>query len=164
MIFKQVPGHPEFFVSDTGRVFSVASGKFKELQRWANNQGYLRVCIRHKGTKYLAQKVHRLVCLAFNGPCPVGMECSHMDGDNQNNNYKNLQWMSSKDNNALRREHGTLRLGSKVHTAKLTEADIPSIRRRIANKERLKSIASDYGVKPKTIYSIQIGRNWTQVK
>ncbi len=43
-------------------------------------------------------KVHRLVCEAFNGPCPPGMVCIHLDEDSKNNRPENLKWGTQKEN------------------------------------------------------------------
>lgn len=43
-------------------------------------------------------KVHRLVCEAFHGPCPPGMETMHRDENGLNNRPENLEWGTRKDN------------------------------------------------------------------
>lgn len=43
-------------------------------------------------------KVHRLVCEAFHGPCPPGMEVLHDDEDGLNNRPENLRWGTRKEN------------------------------------------------------------------
>lgn len=54
--------------------------------------------------------------------------------------------------------------GSQVHTARLTEADIPAIRVRIAAGEKHGRIAEDYGVARVTINHLACGRSWKHVK
>jgi hypothetical protein len=61
-----------------------------------------------KGAKYVYRgifnrrlgnlKVHRLVCEAFHGPCPAGMETLHRDEDALNNRPENLCWGTRKEN------------------------------------------------------------------
>ena len=43
-------------------------------------------------------KVHRLVCEAFHGPCPPGMEVLHLDENGLNNRPENLRWGTRKEN------------------------------------------------------------------
>jgi hypothetical protein len=43
-------------------------------------------------------KVHRLVCEAFNGPCPPGMVCMHKDENAKNNRPSNLLWGTQREN------------------------------------------------------------------
>ena len=49
-------------------------------------------------------------------------------------------------------------------TAKLSEADIPKIRERLAAGEMLKDIAKDFGVGSTTIGSIRRGDSWSHVR
>ena len=50
--------------------------------------------------------------------------------------------------------------------AKLSEADIREIRRRLAigKKNRATAIAKDYGVSPQTIWEISTRRSWDSVE
>jgi hypothetical protein len=45
-----------------------------------------------------AERVHRLVLLAFVGPCPKGMEACHWDDNPGNNHLSNLRWDTSLAN------------------------------------------------------------------
>lgn len=47
---------------------------------------------------YPTRKAHRLICEAFHGPCPNGMECIHIDEDASNNKPTNLKWGTHKEN------------------------------------------------------------------
>lgn len=42
--------------------------------------------------------VHRLVLETFEGPCPPGFECDHIDRNPSNNNLENLRWVSHYEN------------------------------------------------------------------
>lgn len=53
--------------------------------------------------------------------------------------------------------------GSSMPLAKLTESDIPTVRRRLANGDSMRSIAGTYGVSPTVICNIKRGRNWAHV-
>lgn len=56
------------------------------------------------GDRYIYQregkshKVARLVCEAFNGPCPDGLVCMHSDENARNNRPGNLEWGTQKQN------------------------------------------------------------------
>jgi len=56
------------------------------------------------------------------------------------------------------------RVGSATSKAKLTEADIPVIRQRLALGDAQAAIARGYGVDPKTIRCIKTGQTWGHVK
>lgn len=47
---------------------------------------------------YKTQKVHRLVCEAFNGPPQDGQVCMHLDEKSANNRPENLAWGTQKEN------------------------------------------------------------------
>lgn len=110
--------------------------------------------------KKLSIAVHRLVLFAFVGPQPEGMECCHYDGNTTNNRLSNLRWDTPVSNQEDKRRHGRMALGEQSNFAKLTESQVRSIKHRIADGEKLCSIASDYFVTPEAIGAIKSGKNW----
>lgn len=108
-------------------------------------------------------KIHTLVLEAFVGPKPLGMECRHIDGNRRNNALSNLEWGTRLENAADQERHGTRQRGTKKSGHKLTEADIPNIRARLAAGESQTAIGESYGVKQASIRNIAIGRNWRHV-
>ena len=76
-------------IMGTGHVVK-KNGEFCKLGLF---NGYEVVSINHK--KY---KVHRLVAQAFL-PNPENKPCvNHIDGNKQNNHYKNLEWVTHAEN------------------------------------------------------------------
>jgi hypothetical protein len=74
--------------------------------------------------------VHRLVLLAFVGPCPEGMECRHFpDRDVTNNNLDNLQWGTKEENAADKVIHGTTNRGSRCGSARFNEVLVEKVRK-----------------------------------
>jgi hypothetical protein len=53
------------------------------------------------------RRIHRLVLEAFVGPCPIGMEGCHNDGDCSNNKLQNLRWDTHIANVLDSINHGT---------------------------------------------------------
>ena len=91
-------------VDELGNVYSmVKKGNVMDYPvttlKPANNKGYLRVVLRHKGcNKSHGKYVHRLVAQAY-VPNPNNYtEVNHIDGNKQNNHYSNLEWCSRKQN------------------------------------------------------------------
>ncbi len=64
---------------------------------------YQQVSLR---TRRNAQ-VHRVVLETFQGPCPDGMVCRHLDGNPHNNRLDNLAWGTMLENSQDRFRHGT---------------------------------------------------------
>ena len=60
------------------------------------NAGYMQV----GAERGRAINVHTLVALAFIGPKPDGKEVDHIDKDRTNNYYKNLRYVTRKENMA----------------------------------------------------------------
>ncbi len=100
--------------------------------------GYLQVTItanRSPTGKQLKAYVHRMVCEAFHGPQPEGLEVRHRDGNNFNNRSDNLCWGTRAENTEDKRKHGTIS-GWKV--------DIQGSNRNHINKELSAKIRASY--------------------
>lgn len=107
------------------------------------------------------QYLHRLICEAFNGPCPDGMECRHLDGNKYNNIAKNLAWGTKSENNIDKNGHGTGISGEANPMAKLTEADVKRMREyRKRTGESYKKISELYGVSAMTAYRAITEQSW----
>lgn len=140
-----VPGHPHLRVSDDGQVQSclvlrglgVGSGKgarlralgetWKPLTPQTLPSGYQLVqeSFRENGkVRRRSLYIHRLVLLAFVGPCPPGCECLHHDGNRSNNRLPNLRWGTKKENAEDMERHGRRPRGSRHGIAKLNESKV----------------------------------------
>lgn len=53
------------------------------------------------------RKVHVLVCEAWHGPRPSGLQVRHLDGDQLNNVPGNLRWGTGSENVRDAIQHGT---------------------------------------------------------
>lgn len=140
--------------------------KGRTLRGWKMNGDYRYVGLRSRDGKSMKTiGVHCLVLEAFVGPCPKGMECRHLDGNPSNNRLNNLAWGTPKENMADRKLHGRGAEGSKSARAKLTEENIPDIRRIIASGKRgvMTVAAKKYGVDVATIRDIRDGKTWRHV-
>ncbi|SDH69304.1 HNH endonuclease [Pseudomonas sp. BS3767] len=111
------------------------------------------------------QLVHRLVASAF---CEQPEGCfviNHIDADKSNNRSENLEWTTSKANtaHAMSLDLMNCPVGSKKGAAKLTEADVAVIIRRLHTKEQQKVIAIDFCVSGPRIADINLGKAWRHV-
>lgn len=79
---------------DTGTILTLTG---KVLAQSADNCGYRRVrlCINKKN---ITRKVHRLVAEAFIENVCNKPQVNHIDGDKQNNNVSNLEWVTNGEN------------------------------------------------------------------
>ena len=103
--FKDIPGYPDYQVSNLGRVYSKCRKIYLKPRK--HNKGYLKVIM--PGRKQFF--IHRLVLLAFIGEAPKGKpQVRHLDGDPTNNKLVNLRWSSQTENEDDKRYAGTYHL------------------------------------------------------
>lgn len=136
--WRPVPGWETLYlVSDIGRVLSVRSRRM--LTPWVRARGYSLVPLSGKG-HFTHAYVHRLVLLAFVGPCPEGHECRHLDGNPRNNALANLAWGTKRENAVDMVRHGRC-------VKKLTDAQVAEIRALYAQGGRTqRAIAAEFGI------------------
>jgi DNA-binding transcriptional regulator YiaG len=120
--------------------------------RWTRHpDGYRTLHLRLPGGKFRTTTVHRVVCEAFHGPCPPGMEVAHKNDVPDDCRAGNLEWKTRSGNIRDR-----LRTGAYGH--KLTLQKVREIRAQSAMPRV--ELAKRYGVAPSTISRIQLGRRW----
>lgn len=120
--WKSIPGYEDYYdVSDYGRIRSLqASTKLGPLggliKLRMQSSGHLCVDL-HKNGEVTTFRVHRLVMLAFVGPCPEGQEVRHLNGIPYDNRLSNLRYGSTSENRMDSVEHGTHNNASKTECA-----------------------------------------------
>lgn len=100
--WRRIPGHPDYEVSDLGRVRSWKTvgpgGPPPRYLTGGVSRGYRTVIVRTDG-KRGDGFVHRLVAAAFLGPRPhPKAEVRHLDGDKANNRATNLEYGTHQEN------------------------------------------------------------------
>jgi hypothetical protein len=138
-VLKEIPGFEGLYgVTDKGRVWSASrtSAQGHRLQgQWlcpiVTDNGHLRVSLRKEGRPRNFY-IHRLVLSAFVGPCPIGSECCHNNGNPADNRLDNLRW-DTKSANAK---------DSVIHGALLGAYDLCHANRRLGTAEVLLAIVN----------------------
>lgn len=93
-------GFPKYSITRGGRVWSERRpGSAGGWLKPGKVNGYPSVVLHKDGQRY-DFFVHRLVLETFVGPCPVGMESCHNNGDKNDNRVENLRWDTSAANKA----------------------------------------------------------------
>lgn len=166
-IWKDIPGFEGHYqASSLGRIRSVdrkirrgttddkewrLKGKILYMDNRKDGYAQVKLC-RTSGMKnYLA---HRLVALAFIGPCPENKEVNHKDFNRKNNTIKNLEYVTRSENLI----HNVL--NNRNSYQKLTVDQVLSIRNMIDHKTPKKIIANLLGVSAQTINDIIKYRSW----
>ena len=162
---KPIPSLPGYTATPSGVIIGL---KGVPIRQFLNEEGYPRVKIPGVGK---IRPVHQLVLEAFVGPRPSPRhETRHLDGCKTNNHFLNLAWGTYADNQADKKRHGTTAAGSKHHAAKLTEADVLTIRAEYkplaygGGRGSPSALAARFGVLPNTIRQCATGERWACVK
>jgi len=126
------------------------------LRPGPSRSGHLSVVLgRQQGSK----SVHVLVCEAFHGPKPKGMECLHWNDIPSDNRASNLRWGTRSENLRDAVRTGKKQTGEKHQFAKLKNADIPVIRS-LFGTVSYAELGRRYGVNESTIRQIKDGKAW----
>jgi hypothetical protein len=172
--FKEVDGFPGYCVGDDGSVWSRCNGKWGLGDRWRQLRPFRSGARRpkHPVAVYLGQpssgvrspqrQVHRLILETFVGPCPPGHECCHANDQPTDNRLVNLRWGTHLENAADRQRNGSYFFGSRAKDAKLTEADIPHVRKLIRSVG-CRGAGRLLGMHHRTLSAIARGKAWKHV-
>ncbi len=118
--WASIPEWSHYEVSTDGQVRSLdkwvgnrtIKGRVRALNYHQNSYVYVRL---RDGARSKNCRVHRLVLLAFAGPCPPGHESRHLNGKSADNRIENLEWALHSPNMQDRVTHGTHNNASKTH-------------------------------------------------
>ena len=124
--WRDIPGHPGYQVSDCGQVRSrwmhgpgeKLSEVWHPVKPKPTREGHLQVRLRRVG-----HYVHRLVLLAFVGPCPEGLIGLHNNDNPKDNRLVNLSWGTRKQNVADRFRNKGVVLEDNLFVEKLTQSE-----------------------------------------
>jgi hypothetical protein len=163
--WRPIPGLPGYEVSSFGEVRSLprviqrcgrsARIPGRTLRPTLLKVGYLALTIGGV-TRY----VHHLVCDAFHGPCPTGMERRHLNGSRTCNWASNLAYGTSIENHADMRRHGRAPLGERHHSATLTMAEVAWARHQASGGHSGIRIAAMLNRPVMTVNAAVSGRTW----
>jgi hypothetical protein len=173
-------GFPGFRVGDDGSVWtawrliplgvgvgtrSEVSDAWSPLRICRVRRGVYRgISLRDRFKKGSRTTIHRLVLLAFAGPCPPGMECRHLDGNPANNRLRNVCWGTHRANIGDRGRHGTTARGERVGNAKLSDEHAAAIIPRVDSGESRTQIATEYGVSRSIISQLARGKTFKHLR
>lgn len=155
MALKQIPSWPKYFAGDDGVIYR----DDKPLVSRDNGRGYRSIKLSD-GPRRQDLYVHRLVCEAFHGACPEGMECRHLDGDRSNNAPANLQWSDKVTNERDKINHGTVNAGERNGGKKITEAIVVRARNLAAAGWPIQDIAMQLNAPRGAVRDAIRGRKW----
>lgn len=150
-------------VSSNGEVFSNISNKL--LKPFKNPGGYLYIHLHING-KVVKKSIHSITAETFIPNPEHKPQINHIDGNKENNNVSNLEWITQKDNNIHALKLGLRKApsGEKVHFAKYTSKQIHQVCKEIERDELdLDEIEKLSGVPVKTIGEIRNQKIWKDI-
>ncbi len=154
-------------VSNEGRIRRIAPGKKTRPGRILKphkrkNDGRLTVALSYHGKRFDGN-LHSLVASTWIGPRPPGMEIDHIDGNPENNNIANLEYVTPQENMKRAYKLGLVKLkfGIEHYLAKLTIDQVRIIRSCTAPSTLLARV---FSVTPITIRQVRRGLTWKHIK
>lgn len=164
-IWKTLPLCSDYEVSSLGSVRRVKPGRgtrpMKAINPSRDASGRFVFNVSRNG-KRKQVKLHRAVASAFLGPCPDGYEVAHLDGNQANNVLENLAYVTPKENNRHKVEHGTQPVGEKIWCSKLSANDVISIRNEYPSLSYAK-LAKKHGVSVGSIVQVVKRISWKHI-
>lgn len=159
-VWKDIPGYEgKYQASDLGRIRSLdrrvrvvphgiettrlIKGRILKPGKYCKSN-HVSVVLGHD---QIGQPVHKLVMLAFVGPCPKGKEVLHGNGDPTDNRLTNLRY-GTRSENIL----DVYRIGKRWRKLNVNEAI--EIRRLYDQKVNRKEIAKQFGISISQVYAI----------
>lgn len=105
IVFKKTkffshPIYDNYYCSKEGEIYSKKSNKILKLQKHTAGYFIFNIFEKSKGKSYYA---HRYVYECFYGKIPKDKEVDYIDNNKTNNNIKNLQLLTPKEN--IRKSH-----------------------------------------------------------
>ena len=156
--------YEDYFVNESGDVFSTKKGSIKKLKGNNAAKGYLQVCIWNNNKAKFVY-VHRLVAQTFI-PNPYNKpEVNHKNGIKTDNRLENLEWNTSKENIDHGISSGLINnCGINHGRAKLTNEQILQIRELYTQKKYNQTkLAKMFDVSNQLISNIINNKRWKHI-
>jgi uncharacterized HNH endonuclease L245 len=97
-IWRDIKNYENLYkVSNTGKIFSLKSNKILST-KCSNTKAYLTVKLTNDIGKVTTYRVHRIVAETFLKNPKHKSQVNHIDMNRHNNNIKNLEWVTAKEN------------------------------------------------------------------
>ena len=137
----------DYFVTETGEVFSGKYNKSRKLKPYINSKGYVmyRLCVNGKVKQYSA---HHLVyyCYVNKFDTSDGLQIDHVDGNKTNNTPSNLRRVTCKVNC----NNPSTKVFGRAPSNKLS-LDVSYIKSQVNSGRTFNSLAKELGCSRSTI-------------
>ncbi len=177
-MYQEVPGYPSYRVGDDGSVWTrwarcprggfgtgfrtYLGDTWKTVNPWIR-AGYRSVQLYVGDGVSKRLNVAPLALMAFIGPCPLGSEACHENGNRTDDRLCNLRWDTRKANASDRVRHGTQIHGERHKLAKLDRGQVREIRLDRAAGRCYRDIATRFQVSKTLVFRVCRGLAWRRV-
>lgn len=158
---KLIPGTTFYYADPRGNIWSTAKATARKLAiHHTQPDGRRYYSIRRAdGSRWTAAGA-TFILLAFDGPCPDGLQTRHLNGDASDDRIENIVRGSRAENMADRDAHGTTQRGERHAFAQLTEAQVIEARARSDRGDRMVDMAREFGVSVDALHAACSRRSW----
>lgn len=143
-------------VTREGQVINIITGYNLKPKHNTGDYCYVRM----KGKNYY---IHRLVATKYIPNPDNKPQVNHIDGNKENNNVSNLEWVSAKENKTHAVNYDLVASGSQIVHSKLTESDVKFIRAHAKVDMKMKDLAAKFNVSTRTIRDIISYHTWNHI-
>lgn len=154
---RSIKGYEErYSVTIDGKIYSHLSNRF--MKQHKDKDGYSRVGLTNSLQIQTTEQVHRLVAIAF-VKGDSSLTVNHKDGDKSNNHYRNLEWVTIRENVQHSVEKG-LRNNQHLYTEDLAHRVIKYIMDGWTKKE----VAEALGMEKNSVHNIMHSPQYKYVR
>lgn len=148
-----------YSVDKEGNIFSHRSNIY--LKEEIDKDGYhrIRLCKHQKKFRY---NRHRLVALTFIDNPKNKAEVNHKDGNKNNNNVENLEWVTRQENSLHSTRVLKKNVGESHGNTKLKVKDVIKIKE-LLQEYTPKQVSDKLNLKYHLVYDIKRGKTWVAV-
>lgn len=162
--YRTLERFPDYRFGGDASIWSRKRGPWRKLKpTYVPSKGYLCLLLRDAERRRVNVTVHAVICEAFHGPKPPGMECCHFDCNSLNNAPSNLRWDTQEGNLADAIRLGRIPSGESHYLSKITEPDVVEMRRLAASGWTQERIAQRFGMSRSQTGTIIRGDCWKHI-
>lgn len=93
---ETIKDYPDYKITEDGKVFSFKYGNKKQIKTHLTGEGSVIVDLYNGSNEKKSYRMHKLVTEAFIENTQNSKNARHKDGNKQNNNIDNLEWIVRK--------------------------------------------------------------------
>ena len=160
-MIRQIKEQPNYSISNKGELFNRDGDKlFLRLNRGGYIVGYY-----WNNNKQKVFSIHREVAKAFIPNPENKPQVNHIDGNKQNNDVSNLEWVTNSENQLHAYQLGLNKAvkGCLHHNSEITEAQAEEICKMFEGGYRNCDVVRITGVSADTVKNIKARKSWVHV-